>query len=632
MLSFIKSCTGSVSVEEKETIQTLWSGYGSIIRYALTGGPIPSVIIKQIALSTTENHPRGWNSTISHDRKLKSYEIETHWYENFNSKCDSACRTPKCYGVMHHEGNVIIVLEDLDASGFPVRKTDVNLNEIKACLQWLANFHANFMEVKPKGLWPIGTYWHLATRPEELKVLDDVQLKTAAPIIDKTLNECTFQTLVHGDAKLANFCFSEGAVNGNSNDTSTVSAVDFQYVGGGCGMKDVAYFLGSCLNDQDCETHETDLLDYYFKELKTALHQKKPNINFHALEQEWRQLFPVAWTDFHRFLKGWSPGHWKLTSYSERMAQKVMSQLTSQSEAIIVTNKKGKLYHIHLQELKEIAAVAAKKAGNFISLQRSVHHNRIIKKGGNTEASQIVTTIDYKSQEMILSHLLPTCKPYNLGLLTEEAPDDSSRLVKDYFWCVDPLDGTLPFVEGATGYAVSIALVSKEGESVLGIVYDPEKDVLYEAIKGLGCWRNGKKWKLKKPTAKSQVLFNSNRSFQKLPTYPLMKKSIENISDSLGYGQVVEQQKGGSVMNAIWTLENTPGCYVALPKKQDGGGSIWDFAATACIFTELGIPPTDCNGNPLKLNEKNTTFMNKQGIVFASSNQLKNSLLLEITT
>jgi hypothetical protein len=45
------------------------------------------------------------------------------------------------------------------------------------------------------------------------------------------------------------------------------------------------------------------------------------------MEEEWRSLYPYAWTDFHRFLKGWSPGHWKINSYSERMAKQVILQL-----------------------------------------------------------------------------------------------------------------------------------------------------------------------------------------------------------------------------------------------------------------------------------------------------------------
>lgn len=302
-----------------------------------------------------------------------------------------------------------------------------------------------------------------------------------------------------------------------------------------------------------------------------------------------------------------------------------------------------KLYHVHLEELIVIAVQAALEAGDYICGQRSVHHNQIHKKVGNTEASQIVTDIDYKSQEIILSHLQTTCIPFDIGLLAEEDIADSiahdlhegSRFSKDYFWCVDPLDGTLPFVEGIPGYAISIALVSKEGIPVIGVVYDPKNNVLYQAIKGLNCLKNGSKWELKTTSgdgvkADSEFLFSSNRSFQKLPSYAPMKKDIDELANTLGHGQVVEQQKGGAVMNAIWTLEKAPGCYVALPKMEDGGGSIWDFAATACIFEALGIPPTNCFGKPLTLNDKDTTFMNKHGVVYASGTDIKKGLLKEI--
>jgi 3'-phosphoadenosine 5'-phosphosulfate (PAPS) 3'-phosphatase len=54
------------------------------------------------------------------------------------------------------------------------------------------------------------------------------------------------------------------------------------------------------------------------------------------------------------------------------------------------------------------------------------------------------------------------------------------------------------------------------------------------------------------------------------------------------------------------------------PKKEKGGGSIWDFAATACIFQELGLPATDFEGGALDLNKKNGTFMNEHGVFYAN--------------
>ena len=303
--------TGASSLVEKEVIQELWSGYGKIIRIALENAPLESVVVKHVQLPRRHNHPRGWHTDIGHQRKLKSYEVETTWYE-LHSK-NSMARLPQCFGIENHQDETLIILEDLNTAGFPLRKQSVKWNAIDKCLEWLAQFHASYFGKVPNGLWDVGTYWHLETRPQELEVLEDKALKKAAAAIDKKLNNCTFTTVVHGDAKLANFCFSK---NGE------IAGVDFQYVGGGCGMKDVAYFIGSCLNESDCERLEPKILDTYFAHLNKAL--GKTN---NALENEWRGLYRVAWADFHRFLKGWSPGHWKINSYSERITAEVIKNL-----------------------------------------------------------------------------------------------------------------------------------------------------------------------------------------------------------------------------------------------------------------------------------------------------------------
>ena len=309
--SIILQKTGASSLFEKEMIQELWSGYGKIIRFGLEDAAVESVVIKHVQLPKYSNHPRGWNTDIGHQRKVKSYEVEATWYNRYSD--NSSARLPECLAIETINEEVLIVLEDMDAAGYPLRKRTVTWEEIASCLAWLAKFHASFLGKIPDGLWEVGTYWHLATRPQELAVLKDQRLKEAAPIIDEKLNNCTYKTFVHGDAKLANFCFAK---NGQ------VSGVDFQYVGGGCGMKDVAYFIGSCLDESDCERLETQILDTYFECL-----QKELDGQNEALEAEWRSLYRVAWADFHRFLKGWSPGHWKINSYSERITTAVINNL-----------------------------------------------------------------------------------------------------------------------------------------------------------------------------------------------------------------------------------------------------------------------------------------------------------------
>ncbi len=314
--------TGASDAFVGDVVQSLWSGYGQIVRCGLVGVEAASVIVKRVQWPTAPEHPRGWATNRSHARKLTSYRVEATWYQQFAQYSGDHCRVPECLAIETTEDGVLIVLEDLDDSGFSERRRWLDDHELDACLSWLANFHATFMGVSPQGLWPTGTYWHLDTRPDELDALDDGPLKDAAAEIDRRLSASPFQTLVHGDAKVANFCFAPRG--------ERVAAVDFQYVGGGCGMKDVAYFIGSCLDEDDSERLTPELLDRYFGFLAASMGSMRPDVDAVALEEDWRTLYPLAWTDFHRFLKGWSPGHWKLNSYSERVARNVIDSLGEQ--------------------------------------------------------------------------------------------------------------------------------------------------------------------------------------------------------------------------------------------------------------------------------------------------------------
>ena len=320
--------TGAESVVFGDVIQSLWSGYGVIQRATLCGiesqrGDVDvPVVIKHVDISRARANPRGWASDISHQRKVRSYQVEKTFYEAFSEQCKQGCRVPEFLAAEEIEdaGGWVIVMADLNFHGFDGRKMHVEQRDVHACLAWLANFHATFMGNAAAGLWPAGTYWHLETRPDELAAMPDGPLKNSAEKIDRQLNEATYQSLVHGDAKVANFCFSES-------EPDCVAAVDFQYVGRGCGMKDVAYFISSCLSEDVAARQQDALLGFYFEQLQVALSDRNSDVNFLALESEWRELYPCAWADFCRFLAGWSPGHWKLNSYSERITRSVLEEL-----------------------------------------------------------------------------------------------------------------------------------------------------------------------------------------------------------------------------------------------------------------------------------------------------------------
>ncbi len=315
-----------------ETVQTVWSGYGEIARFFVPRNS-KTYIGKVIRLDKVTSHPRGWNTDFAHQRKLSSYHNEQEFYQHYAILSDSNWRVPFCYTSARDPNFLWMILEDLDATGYSLRYTNSGNMDItkvaKAGLKWLAYFHAKFLgttnEISIQHTWPIGTYWHLATRPDEWQTMPDSALKKAASKIDQTLERATYKTQLHGDAKLTNFCFAKATGDA---ELPTVAALDFQYTGVGVGIKDVVYFLGSCCNDLELNQHADNLLAFYFKQLQQAHHHYQKGINFDELETQWRALYCFAWADFERFLAGWSPNHHKLTSYSNEQTIKALSDLS----------------------------------------------------------------------------------------------------------------------------------------------------------------------------------------------------------------------------------------------------------------------------------------------------------------
>ncbi|UUM33158.1 phosphotransferase [Vibrio japonicus] len=307
---------GFRTIHQIEALQVLWGGYGELVRVFVDD---TSIVIKHVRLPKPEQHPRGWNTDFSHQRKLKSYEVELYWYQNYASLMNRESPVPASLCVEHKPNEWLLVMEDLSASGFTEVVKEADQRHLGAVLRWLAYFHAQHIQNSGDGLWQSGTYWHIETRPDELEALTDQPLKAMAEKVDHALKCVPYQTLVHGDAKLANFCFTS--------DGLRAAAVDFQYVGKGCAMKDVALFMSSAVKPAHCQKMENWILDEYFKHLNSALTNIRPEIDADEVEKCWRPMFAIAWADFQRFVKGWSPEHWKINAYTEGLKNKALEQL-----------------------------------------------------------------------------------------------------------------------------------------------------------------------------------------------------------------------------------------------------------------------------------------------------------------
>ena len=284
---------------------------------------------------------------------------------------------------------------------------------------------------------------------------------------------------------------------------------------------------------------------------------------------------------------------------------------------------------LDLQSLAETAVAAARSAGRIISQSSDQEIEVEHKDGGHTYASQVVTEVDRKAQDAILEILKPACDEYDFALLTEESEDDHSRFQKEYFWCIDPLDGTLPFTKKEPGYSVSIALVAKCGKPQIGVVYDPVHDVLWEAAIGRGVKKNDQPWMM---NSDLEVLtFTYDRSFEKHPERQRVLDELNSYAQAIGLPKVYATQYGGAVINACHALESAPGCHFKFAKPEEGGGSIWDYAATACLFEQAGAFVSDVFGDALDLNRSGSTFMNHRGAVYATDASLASKIRAILT-
>src|SRR5210317_1401275 len=255
---------------------------------------------------------------------------------------------------------------------------------------------------------------------------------------------------------------------------------------------------------------------------------------------------------------------------------------------------------MNLSQLSKIAIKAARAAGTVIQNHMNDEIKVEKKEGGDSYASQVVTAVDLACEKAILSHLLPTCDEFDLALLSEETEDDGSRLEEDFFWCIDPMDGTLAFINKHPGFSVSIALIAKDGTPFIGVVFDPSTDTLYHAVKGIGAFKNGSPWKIKHRN--NHLTYVTDRKLKDTPGAAEIESLLDEQVKKLGLTGLTQMAGGGSVLNGILVLENGPACMIKRPKKENGGGSLWDFAATACIYQELGLPATNFEGGRLDLN------------------------------
>ena len=197
-----------------------------------------------------------------------------------------------------------------------------------------------------------------------------------------------------------------------------------------------------------------------------------------------------------------------------------------------------------------------------------------------------LTEADLSANRIIVSALK---KDYpEIPILTEEAVGDFKGSNEEgYFWLVDPLDGTKEFIKRNGEFTVNIALIFK-GDPILGVVFAPEKKILYRAALNHGAFKRDGGGALKKihvmpHEAGSTWIVAGSRSHSDEAT----KAWLQDLGDHTMIPM-------GSSLKMCIIAEGLAHVYPRL-----GPTSLWDTAAAHVILKEAGGDIKDLKGKTL---------------------------------
>ncbi len=239
---------------------------------------------------------------------------------------------------------------------------------------------------------------------------------------------------------------------------------------------------------------------------------------------------------------------------------------------------------MNLLAVQREAEALARAAGALLRDRLSQHRTVDYKDAGS---SNLVTDADRASEALLLAGLRHAFPAH--AVLAEESGAAGQG---EWVWLVDPLDGTVNYAHGVPHFCVSMALEgpATDGgrELLVGVVYDPMRDELFAAARGLGATLNGHRLHVSTAPSLDQALICTGFPYD----------SAVTPKPPLGlFNRIVPRSQGIRRMGAA-ALDLS---YVAAGRF-DGffefGLKPWDTAAGALLITEAGGLVSSLDGSP----------------------------------
>ena len=214
-----------------------------------------------------------------------------------------------------------------------------------------------------------------------------------------------------------------------------------------------------------------------------------------------------------------------------------------------------------------------------------------------------VTEADIAAHEIIENALVQLTP--DIPVLSEESADIpfSERQQWKTYWLVDPLDGTIEFINRTGEFTVNIALIV-ENHPVIGIVHAPVLGTYYYACKGHGAYKRAhtaepQQINVRELDSSGKIVIACGRA-RCAPKFQALLKKLPDY-------EIITM---GSALKSCLVAEGKADLYARL-----GPTSEWDTAAAQCIVEEAGGHVTELDLNPLKYNQKDE-LLNPHFVVF----------------
>ncbi|BCO31805.1 3'(2'),5'-bisphosphate nucleotidase CysQ [Thiohalobacter sp. COW1] len=211
------------------------------------------------------------------------------------------------------------------------------------------------------------------------------------------------------------------------------------------------------------------------------------------------------------------------------------------------------------------------------------------------EDNSPLTAADMASHTAIINGLRALTP--EIPVLSEESADVpyDERCQWDWYWLIDPLDGTKEFIKRNGEFTVNIALIHG-GRPVLGVVYVPVKEWLYTGCEGEGATKQVGDAPAEpirvRPLQDGPVRVVGSRSHR--------GDSLEAFLHKLGEHEIVSM---GSSLKLCLVAEGEADIYPRL-----GPTSEWDTAAAQCVVEQAGGRVTDLEMQELRYNQKESVL------------------------